>query len=491
MKKYIILIAIIFFITCLAESCDSPVSDFQQKDVYPSIYPDYINVTIPYNISPLNFKSRGTNIQRIDVVAKGHKTTIHVQSHYKIAFPVEKWKKLLLEEKDDSVIVTVSLKENNKWIKYKSFYFYVAKEPIDPYLSYRLIEPGYEVWNKLSICQRNIETFKENRIVDNNLIDDGCVNCHTYCVNDPNRSFFHVRNKKGGTFLNINGKIRKINTKTEQTLSALVYGNWHPGGNYIAFSTNIIIPEFYTSRNKRLEVYDTQSDVVVFDINKNLITTSNLISGDKCFETSPVFSADGHKLYFCSALAVKLPDQYKSVRYSLCSIDFDPESGRFGNKVDTLISSYKTGKSVCLPKVSPDGNYILYVSADYGNFPIWHNEADLKMLNLKTCKIDNLEGVNGKYSDSYHCWSSNSRWFVFASKRDNGMYGKPYFSYIDKKGNAHKPFLLPQKDADFYDMFLKSFNIPELSKGPVPFDAFDVQSVFEKKTAEAVKFQQN
>ena len=118
--------------------------------------------------------------------------------------------------------------------------------------------------------------------------------------------------------------------------------------------------------------------------------------------------------------------------------------------------------------------------ADYGTFPIWHPEADLQMINLQTGAIDTLTIVNSQKSDTYHSWSSNSRWFVFASKRDDGLYGKPYFCYIDKDGKAHKPFCLPQKYPTFYDNNLKSFNAPELGKGQVPFDVDDVAKAMKK-----------
>lgn len=96
------------------------------------------------------------------------------------------------------------------------------------------------------------------------------------------------------------------------------------------------------------------------------------------------------------------------------------------------------------------------------------------MMNLRTGVIDTLKMVNSDMSDTYHSWSSNSRWFVFASKRDDGLYGKPYFCYVDKNGKAHKPFCLPQQVPTFYDDFLKSFNAPELVRGRIPFNAVDV-----------------
>ena len=99
--------------------------------------------------------------------------------------------------------------------------------------------------------------------------------------------------------------------------------------------------------------------------------------------------------------------------------------------------------------------------------------------------MDSLSIINSEKSDTYHSWSHTGRWFVFASKRDDGLYGKPYFCYVDRQGKAHKPFVLPQKEPTFYDDCLKSFNIPELSRGPVPFDAIDIENVMKR---EAEKF---
>ncbi len=124
-------------------------------------------------------------------------------------------------------------------------------------------------------------------------------------------------------------------------------------------------------------------------------------------------------------------------------------------------------------------------------FPVWHKEADLHLIRLADLNVDTLPAVNSGHADSYHSWSSGSRWFVFASKRDNGMYGKPYFAHIDKDGRSSKPFVMPQKDPDFYEFFMKSYNIPELSKGPVPFTPNDVRRAFRKLTAEPVKLNEN
>jgi len=130
---------------------------------------------------------------------------------------------------------------------------------------------------------------------------------------------------------------------------------------------------------------------------------------------------------------------------------------------------------------------LLYTVSDYGTFPIWHRETDLQLLDLRNHHIDKLTAVNSNRSDTYHSWASNSRWFAFASKRGDGQYGRIYFSYIDRNGKVYKPFVLPQLDPEDDDLNLKSYNIPELSVTPVPFDAYSVEHIAKGLPTESFK----
>lgn len=455
-------------------------------NTYPSVFPDYINVTIPCNIAPLNFRING-RCDRIKVKLSGKKSVISISSRRKAEIPIKKWRNLLDEQANDSIQVNVEVMSDGEWQVYKPFCFYISGDSIDEYLSYRLIEPGYEVWKKLQIAERDLGSFREKIIADNNMVNGLCMNCHVYDNQNPATSFFHLRGKNGGTMVQKSGIFRKLNTATDSTISSGVYGSWHPSGRYIAFSSNVIIPEFHSTNKLRIEVYDTVSDIILADIDKNEILKYKLLSDLKSFETFPEFSHNGKKLFFCSAKATKMPQNYKTVRYSLCAVDFDPENRVLGSTTDTLISAFHEGKTVSEPKASPDGKYILYTSFDYGNFPVWHKDADLHLLNLEKNRIDTMPLVNSDHADSYHSWSSNSRWIVFASKRANGMYGMLYFAHIDANGRSSKAFLLPQKDPDHYDFFLKSYNIPELAKGPVLFNSADVEKAFKTLKPEQMR----
>ena len=476
----------------LLASCAQTHEDAEQVGYLPNMYPDYTYVTIPVNIAPLNFEIRDIHLTNIETTltiegadANEDGNTLTATSNgQSLKFDMGEWKAFLQKAAGKDVKVEIfSKSDEGKWTAFKPFTWQVVGDSIDPYLTYRLIEPDYEVWNRLQIKQRCIENWDEKILADHNLQENRCMNCHAFGNQDPNLSMVYIRGENGGAILNRNGKLRKLDLKTDKMISSSVYYGFSPSGKYVTFSTNIIIPAFHANPDKRLEVYDSKSDVYVADLDNNHIISSPLTSDSTKLETFPTFSPDGKYIYYCVADRKGLDSQnLKGLHYNLVRIPFDEKTGTFGTQVDTL---YKA-RSVCHPKISPDGKYCLFTVADYGTFPIWHPEADLCLLDLQTGKIDSLSIVNSKKSDTYHSWSHNSRWFVFASKRDDGLYGKPYFCYIDKLGKAHKPFVLPQKDPTFYDDCLKSFNIPELSRGSVPFDAIDIENVM-KQPAEKFK----
>ena len=466
-------------------SCGNPVNE-QLIDEFPPIYPDYVNVTIPYNIAPLNFMIREAERMEVTIKGKqGKQWNLRCTGRRKIQFPKNRWKKFLQAEMGNSVTVTVKAKINGKWFEYQSFEWLISEDKIDSHLTYRLIDPGYEVWHKIQLCERNVENFSERVFADYNLLNNACMNCHIAANQNPRISFFHLRGEKGGTILNRDGQLRKFNTRTGDMYAPATYGNLHPSGRYGVFSTNIVIPQFHTVSSTKLEVFDTASDLLVLDFDNNRIIRSPLVSGEDNLETFPTFSADGKRIYYCVAPFRQLPEEIQQLKYSLCAIDFDTERAEFGNRVDTIVNmSGAESKSVSFPRPSPDGRFLLCCVSDYGTFPIWHVETDLVMIDLQTGTTINMDKVNSDYSDTYHSWSSNSRWFVFASKRDDGFYGKPYFAYVDKDGKAHKPFVLPQRDPYFYDYTFKSFNIPELINGKLPFSVSDIEKIFLKGNLE-------
>jgi len=471
-------LAVLFFLGLV--SCSDNVQVTRTLKTQPIIFPDYTNVTVPVNMAPLRFRLSTIYVcDNARVIIENEKQRFAVTSKKGLfLIPLSPWKKLMKDTAGSKLRVTVQVKQRGKWASFQPFFIFVAREPIDATLVYRLIEPGYHIWKEMGIYQRNLENFSESVIINNKrTTGHSCINCHSFCMQNPEKMLFHIRAAYSGTLLIDGVRIEKLNTKTAQTISALAYPSWHPSGNYVAFSVNDTKQSFHTADPNRVEVYDQASDVVVYDVNNHEIVTSPLLSSALTFETFPTFSPDGKTLFFCSAKAQKMPDRFESVKYSLCSISFDSENRRFGSKADTLYhADSNEGRSVSFPRVSPDGKFLMFTLSDYGNFSIWHKSANLHMIDLQSGRMIPLDVLNSEEAESYHSWSSNSRWVVFSSRRIDGLYTRPFIAYIDPEGKASKPFLLPQKDVDYYHRSLMSYNIPEFVTGKVKLNSFNLSN---------------
>lgn len=473
-------------------ACTGNVTPDAHIDDTPEIFPDYVGVTVPPNLVEPRFwlpESTGAEDIRAVFKAKDQQETVGAGREAKISRKA--WQRLI--SASDTVTVTVMAKIDGKWIEYKPFDIYVAKEEIDPYLAYRLIEPGYETWNEMGIYQRNLENYDQSAILTNRSTGYGCMNCHSFCRQDPKKMLFHLRVDCGGTYIIDGDKLTKLNTKTPETISALVYPSWHPSSAYVAFSVNNTKQMFHTTDPNRIEVMDYASDVVVLDVNRNEIVTCPYLFSKASFETFPTFSPDGKTLYFCTADSVAMPADYDKLKYHLCSVSFDPESRRFGERVDTIFRADSIGwGSASFPRVSPDGKRLMFTLSGYGNFSIWHQDADLYMADLTTdsVPIKPLEVLNSERTESYHAWSSNGRWVVFSSRRLDGLYTRPYIAYIDATGHARKPLLLPQPTEDFYQIQMKSYNVPEFILGPVEKSAYELSNFAKTDPGIQVQFQQ-
>jgi len=471
----------------LLSSCNQPAgNDFSNILEEANIYPLYQGTVIPYNIAPLNFMIREEGVRFVVRFAVAGKDSFDISCKGKVSIPLRKWEKLLNQHRGEQMEVSIIARQTTGWMRYRPLRFTIAAEPVDPYLVYRLIEPGYEGWGKMGIYQRCVENFDETPVILNSLTDGNCMNCHSFCRGNPQTMLFHMRQQNAGTLLVKDGMVRRINTKAPEMISAGVYPRWHPDGRYVAFSVNTTRQEFHTAHTNKVEVYDIASDLVVFDTETNTVFTDSLMCSKISFETFPEWSPDGKYLYFCSAPARPMPDEYDSLRYDLLRISFDISTGRFDNRVDTLVSSIRSKKSVSLPRVSPDGNYIVFCMSNFGTFPIWHRENDLYLMNLETAKITNLTTINSNQSDSYHSWSANGRWMIFGSRRMDGTFTRPFICYFDTEGHAYTPFLLPQKDPEHYDFLTKSYNIPEFITGKISVSPYEFAKAAKGKTVEVV-----
>ena len=448
----------------------------------PPIFPDYVGVTVPANIAPLNFEVKGaTHIQA--TFKAGNEEVQAVGDRY-VDIDIDDWRTLLAEAVKSggkvSVSVSVWTEQEPDGVEYSPFSIMVSKDEVDPWVAYRQIPPGYELWCRMGIYQRDLTSFDERAIVTNRQVNDGCLNCHSFAQYDADKGMvFHSRGSGGGTVVYQNGKLDKVALESMGPEKSGTYPMWHPSGKFVVFSSNMTRQSFYVHSQDKIEVYDQRSDLIIYDAKGRHVTTDERFTDSLNWETFPAFSPDGKWLYFCTAKAVKMPSQFNDLHYSILRVPFDEATGQLGAPIDTVYSAARQGGSASFPRISPDGRYMLFTWTQCGTFPIHHKEADLRLVDIGGgfAVLDDIGDINSGDVDSYHSWSSSGKWVVLSSKRIDGRYTRLFLSHWDGR-RFSKPMLLPQRDPEHNVQRLYSYNIPEFIKGPVLFDADEVAELF-------------
>jgi hypothetical protein len=435
----------------------------------PQITPDYAGVVIPPNIAPLNFTIREPGRKYQVRIHSAAGEAIEVTSRTgEIVIPPSRWRDLLTHNAGRELYIDVCVKTDaGTWSEYQTIVNTIAAEKIDPYLVYRYMTPSSYAGKPLRICQRNLESFAEETVLDARSFGDGCVHCHSFIGNNPNKILIGMRHISlpSATLYGHDGRVDKIGTK-------LGYTAWHPSGRIVAYSINDVRQFFHNARTEIHDVVDLDSAILYYDLAEAKIKTAPALADKKRLETYPAWTPDGKVLYFCSApllwtgTPTPPPPHYRQVKYDLMRISYDVETDRWG-PLETVLSAAETGRSILLPRISPDGRFLLFCMAEYGCFPIFQPTSDLYLMDLQTGTYRPLP-INSDYAEAWHSWSSNSRWIAFSSKRQGGVFTRTFLCHLDADGQASKPFVLPQRSSSFYDSCYCVYNMPELVTGPVP-----------------------
>lgn len=455
--------AMVALAACLVAICDAASLEEQGERVLrpPRFSPDYSGVVIPPNLAPLNFVIEEADVVRHKVriiPVRGEPVEVSGKSN-SVVIPLQPWKKLLEADAGQPLYMDVFV-QNDKggWRNFDRVTNAVSSDAIDGYLVYRLLRPAYNIYGTLGIYQRELGNYDERPLLENRSLEEGCLNCHTFLQHRPERMALHIRHKESGNPMLL---IRSNEvTRVDKTSGYLA---WHPSGRLLTFSVNRFALMFHTAGETR-DLFDSASDLGIYRVDSNLVVTPPAIAQPDRLETWPSWAPDGRHLYLCSAPKLKM-ERYKQVRYDLMRVSYDIDHDRWGEP-ETVVSARETRLSAAEPRVSPDGRWLLFCLAPYGNFPPYQAGSDLYLLDLSSRQMRRLE-INSDQSDAWHCWSSNGRWVVFSSKRRDGLFTRPYFSHVDQEGRFSKPLLLPQRDPSFYDSFVRTYNLPELIQSPV------------------------
>jgi hypothetical protein len=457
--------------SALCAAAAAPAGAPPQPDL-PRLVPDYVGVTLPPNIAPLNFRIQETGAAYRVELRSTYGAPLSLSGRpASLRIPPQAWRSLLRANPGQPFFWDIAVqKDRSGWTRFATVTNHIASEEIDPYLSYRLIKPLFNAYLHVGLYQRNLESFDQEPLLENDQFDDGCLNCHTLLNRRPDTFAFNIRGYRGH-----HPMILVLSNRAARVERTMGYLAWHPSGRLLAFSANKLSLFFHTRAETR-DVYDAASDLGIYRLDSDTVSFPPAIAAPDRNETWPCWSPEGRYLYFSSAAPQPL-DRFRHIRYDLMRVSYNLDTDQWGQP-ETMISSEAIGLSICQPRVSPDGRFLLVTCCRYGNFPIYQANSDLYVMDLASRDLRRLP-INSEQADSWHSWSSNSRWVVFSSKRIDGLFARPHFTYVDAQGEFHKPFVLPQQDPDFYASCLNTFNVPELMQGPV--------TISERELARAVK----
>ena len=176
------------------------------REELPQIFPDYIGVTVPAGIAPLNFDLSEEYTKVFAVVTDSNGNSLKAKGGY-ACFNVKKWHKLTEANIGEVLTVRVAGYKDGRWEQFSPFKIFISKYPLNDYgVTYRKFAPGYETYSKIGIYQRNIHNFKEEPIVEGTLLPGQCMGCHTANATSPDEFLFHLRGKHGATIVQKDGK---------------------------------------------------------------------------------------------------------------------------------------------------------------------------------------------------------------------------------------------------------------------------------------------
>jgi hypothetical protein len=481
------------------------LSNTEIHNVY-NPYPS--GATIPVNLCPINiaYPNRATTIITL-IDSTGKTIATHKQYFSKTFHPSEKrWHKWLRQAYKGSITISHPTPKNSAILQEAIVHSYQIAEPIDPYISYRKTLYNEDHQN-MFIEERDITGFKDRKLIISSTKEDStntCINCHNTKNNNGDYCLIHVRSSFGkeaseysGTYLIKNNKVFRLNPQWDDTLRAfskLVYYDYHPMEEKIIFSTNSLgqaenflkhgVPDDYMT--------DTLGIIILYDIEKNKITTSSNLS-EKIYEYAfPVWNTTGTEIYFFRGVKANKNKPWDYL-FDFCKAKYESITNTF-EEPEIIFPFSQCGVSATMPRQIPGTNKIIVtVHKSSGSIPLL-TDGDYYILDLdekqnapfpigintltpKTCtlppnkyaKITELKEVNTLDAERWHNFSSNGRWMIFSSSRLVGEQSYPHIVYVDKNGNFGKPLAMPQKEALFFTKNTWSFIIPNASKTPASF----------------------
>ncbi|MFH1049915.1 MAG: tetratricopeptide repeat protein [bacterium] len=294
-----------------------------------------------------------------------------------------------------------------------------------------------------------------------------CGNCHSFSIDGKtigmdvdygnDKGSYYINNITKNMSMEIDNIITWSDYKREDGENTFgLLSSLSPDGRWALSTVKdrsifVRIPDLYYSQlffpvKGIIGIYDTKTKKF-----------SSLPGADnKAFcQSNPSWSPDGKEIIFARAPYLQVTEAEKSkevvlpisvaknfiegkqeYKYDLYRIPFN--DGKGGEPVPVEGAS-NNGMSNYFAKYSPDGKWIVFTQAN--NFMLLQPDAKLFIMPAAGGKPREMNCNNPNTMNSWHSWSPNGKWLVFASKAQ-GPYTQLYLTHIDENGMDSPPVLL-------------------------------------------------
>ena len=333
--------------------------------------------------------------------------------------------------------------------------FVLAEKQLDS-MNYMLIDPGSS--DPPHVAMRGFPV---------------CGNCHSFSM-DGNTIGLDLdagRRDKGGYFISEIQDTILFDANTYMSWSRIekrstfgLFSKMSPDGRYIVTTVKDRVvsksPELTSAEsfsysllffpvNGNLAIYDRQTQIL------KELPGANL---DEYVQSNAFWTPDGKSIIYSRANALpRDSDIYKLIvedklildqfekrklpfKYDLYRVPFNEGNG---GKAEPVKGASNNGRSNFFPAVSPDGKWLVYCQAD--NYMHLMPDSRLYIVPASGGKARMLE-CNLYSLNSWHAWSPNSKWIVFASK-GLSVFTDLFLTHIDERGKASIPVLMDRARA--------------------------------------------
>ncbi len=340
--------------------------------------------------------------------------------------------------------------------------FRISPYPLDNIIVYRLVSPLFHPQKTPDIYYRHVDSFKRRLFVAGK--DIYCTNCHFF----PKRADIRPEEERLAIAVRDQLPSRKAMGKAKRILGIYDFAtgkgktfginsffmSWSPDGKKVAVTMGRTVSIRPCITLETQQFFVLGSDIYIVDVDNNRVRPLRGASEPDYMENFPTWSPDGKYIIFCRSREPKR-GALDTIRFNLYRIPY--KNGKGGKAIPIKGASFN-GKSNYAPRYSPDGKWVVFNQADSASLveptsDLWIFPADMSAPPRELeCNVDYA-------MDSWHSWASNSRWLLFASKRDDGVFARIYITEIDDNGHASPPVRLPLRDDP-----MMCFNVPEFLK---------------------------